>query len=221
MFLNARKGYASYQWNDGSVDSVLTVNAPGIYYVAVTDGCGNLFSDTVTILPAPPIPFDIGLDRAKCNNDTLHLSAPGGFLNYSWGPAYSINSLTAQYVIVQPAIDTVYFVQAEKTPGCFAYDTIRITVNTSPPIQLGADKSFCQGDSAVLNAGDDFVQYQWNTGSLSQQVTVHTAASYSVIATTAAGCRSYDTLSVINVWINPIVTLDSNPDPVRRQVPVY
>ena len=212
VLLNAKSGYASYRWNNGSTDSVLIVTAPGKYFADVQDACGNLFSDTVNVVAAPPIPFDIGPDRKKCDNDTLHLTAPGGFLNYSWTPAYDINTQTGQRVIVQPAADTIYFVKAEKTPGCFAYDTIRIKVNQSPPISLGADKNFCSGDSAILDAGAGFTQYQWSTGSSAQRIVVGTTGSYSVTAYTAEGCKSNDTLRVNNVWPNPVVSLNDNPD---------
>lgn len=208
--INARKGYTSYLWNDGSVDSVFTVSSPGEFYVDVSDACGNYFSDTVIVTAAPPIPFDIGTNRSKCNDDTLHIIAPGGFLNYAWGPAYNISSANSQQVFVQPDRDTIYFVKAEKTLGCFAYDTIRVRVYQSPPIDLGPDKSFCNGDSAVLDAGNGFTAYSWRHGATGQQITVFSPGDYAVTGTTMEGCKSADTLRIIDVWNNPQVTLNSD-----------
>lgn len=211
IVLNAHTGYATYLWNTGAVDSVITITTPGQYSVTVTDACNNSFSDTILISNAPPVPLDLGADKIKCNNDTLHINAPSGFLNYNWGPDYNINYLTGQNVIVQPAMDTIYYVKAEKTPGCFAYDTVRITVKYSSPINLGADKSFCMGDSAVLDTGPGFNQYLWSNSSTNFQLTVYSAGIYSVIGTAINGCRSYDTLIIRNVWPNPVVVLDKNP----------
>lgn len=208
--INAHKGYTDYLWNTGSTDSVISVTMPGTYYVAVKDACGNSFRDTIFISHSAPIPFDIGADRIKCNKDTIHLTAPGGFLNYTWGPSYNISSQNAQQVIVQPGIDTFYFVRAEKTAGCFAFDTVRIKVNTSPIIQLGADRSLCSGDSALLNAGSGFTQYLWSNGSTAQQVTVYNKGDFSIAGTTAEGCRSFDTLRIVNVWPNPVVSLNGD-----------
>jgi len=207
--LNVHTGYASYQWQDGSTDSTFIVKQPGLYFVSVTDACSRIYNDTVVVIAAPRIPFDVGPDRTKCNNDTLHLSAPAGFINYSWSNNYKINSTTAQNVIVNPLTDTAYYVKVEKTPGCFAYDTVRIKVNTSAPISLGTDKSFCSGDSAVFDAGGGFNQYVWNNASNSQQISVTTAGTFSVIGITAQGCRSYDTVKV-NVFSNPVVSLDQS-----------
>ncbi|MGB8195187.1 MAG: gliding motility-associated C-terminal domain-containing protein [Chitinophagaceae bacterium] len=208
--LNAKRGYVSYLWQDNSTDSVFIASAPGTYHVQTNDSCGNIFRDTVVITAAPSIPFSIGPDRTKCNNDTLRLLAPPGFLNYTWANNYNISSLSGQQVIVNPIVDTVYYVKAEKTTGCFAYDTIIINVNHSPGINLGNDTSFCEGQSVQLNAGGGFSTYVWNTSADSQTITVSTAGKFSIIATTAEGCSSFDTLSVISIYQNPQVILDGN-----------
>lgn len=210
LLLNAHKGYASYGWQDGSTDSVYTVTQPGFYYVTTTNACGGVFKDSVTVTAAPPIPFDAGPDRIKCNSDTLHLSAPAGFLNYAWSNNYNISSLTSQSVVVSPLVDTAYYVKAEKTPGCFAYDTVRIAVRHSPPVDLGSDKSFCSGDSTVFDAGSGFQRYQWNNGESSQRITAKTAGQYSVVGTTVDGCKSFDTVNVLHVYPLPVVLLDKN-----------
>jgi gliding motility-associated-like protein len=212
IILNAHSGYASYHWNTGSLDSTISVTTTGIYFVDVIDGCGIHSSDTIKVFPSPSIPFDIGPDRIKCNNDTLNLHAPSGFLNYSWSPNYNINSLSNQNVIIKPLIDTSYFIRAEKTSGCFAFDTIKIKVNYSPIINLGLDKSLCAGDSIKLNAGLGFSQYLWNTGQVNQQISAHSIGTYIVTATTLQGCKSSDTLKVLNVFPLPIISLNKNPN---------
>jgi gliding motility-associated-like protein len=210
IILNAHEGYSSYQWQDASVDSTFTVTSPGTYFVKVAAACGGVFRDTIIIKTAPPVAINIGPDRIKCNSDTIQLAAPSGFLNYAWNNNYNISSLTSQNVIVNPTIDTSYYIKAEKTPGCFAYDTVKITVQYSTAINLGPDKSFCVNDSAVFNAGSGFIDYQWNTGLTSQQIIVKTAGTYTIMATTAEGCKSYDTVKVLNVFNNPSVSLDHN-----------
>ena len=212
ILLNAKAGYSEYLWNDGSNDSTLTVAAPGRYFVKAKDGCGVVRYDTVDITAAPAIPFNVGPDRIKCNTDTIHLQAPGGFLNYNWSNNYNISSLTSQAIIVNPLTDTVYFVKAEKTPGCFAFDTVRIKVNRSMPVFLGNDTTLCQGQNILLNAGAGFSNYLWNGIGGTQQISVNTAGTYSVIASTAEGCKSYDTLKILSVFANPVVSLNKNKE---------
>lgn len=208
--LHAGHRYLTYLWNNGSTDSLLTVNGPGQYWIDVTDSCGNFMTDTVYVSPTAVVPISIGPDRSKCNNDTIRLQAPSGFLNYSWSPAYNINSTTAQNVVVNPTVDTAYMIRAEKTPGCFAYDTVRITVYQSLPLDLGADRSICTGDSIILDAGNGFASYNWSTGATTQQLIIRTAAQYQLAATSPQGCISRDTFRLVSVQPLPVVNL--NPD---------
>ena len=208
--LNAHSGYMNYQWNNGITDSLISVTAPGLYYVDVTDACGNVFSDSVRVSLAPPISISIGPDRVKCNSDTIHLQAPPGFINYQWSPNYNISALNAQQIIVNPALDTSYMLKAEKTPGCFAFDTVRISVIHSPLIKLGADTAICSGDSLLLDAGTGFSQYQWSNGINVQRVYVKSVGSYSVIGITIDGCRSYDTLAITQLFALPVVSLNQD-----------
>ena len=83
--------------------------------------------------------------------------------------------------------DTSYVLMAEKTPGCFARDTILIKVYHSPVIDLGSDTSFCSGDSLMLNAGTGFATFSWNTGDDSQVITASKAGVYIVSAKTRRG----------------------------------
>jgi gliding motility-associated-like protein len=209
VVLHAGAGFGSYQWQDGSTDSIFTVTTPGTYYVTAINGCGTSYSDTVIVKDHPPIPLSIGADRTKCNNDTIQLNAPTGFINYSWSPGYQVSATKTQSIIVNPAVDTSYVLKAELTPGCFAFDTVRVAVFRSPAIHLGADTSFCQGDSIVLNAGAGFTQYNWSSGSNTQQLTAYAAGTYSVEAITVEGCKSFDTLRIVNVFRNPVVSLNS------------
>jgi gliding motility-associated-like protein len=212
IILNARSGYASYIWQNGSTDSLFTVSGPGIYSVQTTDACGGVFNDTVIVLPRPPVSVSIGPDRTKCNNDTLQLQAPSGFLNYNWQPNYNISATNSQFVTVNPSVDTTYYLKAEKTPGCFGFDTIHITVHRSPLIDLGNDTSICANQSVSLNAGPGFANYLWSNGNTNQQITINQVGTYHIMATTTQGCSSKDTLRLLTVHPLPMVALNKNPE---------
>jgi len=203
--LNAHVGFSSYQWQDGSTDSTLSIDQPGIYSVKAKS-CGVWLYDTIVITAAPPVPMDPGPDRIKCNDDTVNLHGPPGFINYFWSNQYEISSLTGQHVTVNPLVDTVYYLQAEKTPGCFGFDTIRVFVYNSPSIDLGNDRSFCKNDSVQLTAGNGFAQYQWSTGAGTSQAYISMPGSITVEATTIEGCKSRDT--ILLQWFTTLTELD-------------
>ncbi len=210
IVLNAGTGFSSYRWQDGSNQPTYNVSAPGQYYITAVSNCNTVFSDTINFSIAAPVAISIGADRSKCNHDTIHLTAPPGFLNYSWGNSYDINTLTGQSVIVQSEIDTYYFIKAEKTPGCFANDTVNITVNVSPPIYLGKDTSICADKFLTLSAATGFNNYVWSNGMSISQVVVNTPGIFSVIGTTIEGCKSYDTLRLTEVHPLPAPFLDKD-----------
>jgi len=211
ILLNAKKGFSSYQWQDNSTDSTFLVTAPGTYWVRTTDACADFFRDTIIVSSPQPIVFTPLVDRSKCNNDTIRLSASNGFVQYSWSPAYNIDSQSQQTVIVNPQIDTVYYLAAQNAEGCFIYDTVNVHVYTSPTIYLGSDTSFCQGQKVLLDAGTSFSSYFWSTGESTQQISVDKPGNYVIDATTNKGCHSFDTLRVVTVHTNPLVSLDKNP----------
>lgn len=207
VVLHAGPAFLNYNWSTGSADSVLAVTQPGLYWVQVTDSCGGILRDSIVISLFNPVIIPGADDRVKCNADTLHLHAPPGYSTYQWSAGTTILPGNNADIVVNPLQDTVYFLRAGLPSGCYAYDTIRIFVKTSPPVDLGTDTSICAGTQLLLNAGPGFVQYVWNTGSTQQQVQVISAGEFSVTGITADGCRSADTIRVLNVWPQPQINL--------------
>jgi gliding motility-associated-like protein len=209
--LHAGTGFLRYSWQDGSADSLYHVTMPGTYTVQVADSCDNILTASVVVKPYPDTVVNAGGPRVKCNADTIQIVAPAGYLSYSWSPNYSISSLTARQVVVNPALDTAYVLKAETIPGCFAYDSVHIIVNHSPVIRLGSDTSLCAGDSLLLDAGPGFMQYQWSTGAGTEGIATYSKGAYWVKATAPDGCLSADTLQVLNLYVLPPVGLDHSP----------
>lgn len=209
IILNAGTGYSKYEWQDLSTDSVFVVKSPGAYFVKAKDHCGISYTDTVLVSAAPPVPFEIGSDIKMCSNESVTITAPSGFLNYSWSPDQSISSTTSRSVVISPLKNTTYSVTAEKTPGCFAYDTLHIAVYSVPAINLGNDTSFCEGGVMTLAAGIGFSQTTWSNGKTEERISVNKAGVYSVTGITAEGCKSSDTLRIA-VWSKPLVELGTD-----------
>lgn len=210
IVLKANPGFVDYIWQDGSTATDYTVTAPGKYYVTVSDACGAKLSDTLVVSAAPPIVFDIGNDTSLCVHDKLNVAAPTGFMRYTWTPDYNIDKTNSNAVTLSPEVDTMYRIMVEKTPGCFGYDSIRITVKDPLPLQIGNDTGFCAGGAVTFSLGTGFQQQQWSTGSKDGSITVSSSGTYSVIATATNNCQSYDTVRV-TVYTNPVVTLPQEP----------
>ena len=196
ILLNAHTGFINYLWQNNSTDSFFIVTQPGTYYVQTKNACGDIFNDTVIVFPSSPIIFDIGADVAKCNKDTIAISAPAGFFNYLWTPRYNILNAATSTAFVYPFVSTRYFVTAEKFPGCFVRDSIIVDVNISHDINLGTDITICKNDSTLLDAGSGFVSYLWNTGDHTPKLIATTAGQYFVIASDNNKCKSSDSIII-------------------------
>jgi Secretion system C-terminal sorting domain/Ig-like domain CHU_C associated len=207
LILNGPSGPYSYMWQDSSLTQNYTVTTSGSYNVTVTDTATTCFSnDTVLVtINASPAPA-LGSDSTFCSaNAPLVLSAPSGPFDYQWQDASTGNTFSA-------AVTGVYSVLVtDSITGCSASDSVNITVNTSPVVNLGADTTLC-GTSFVLNGPAGNLNYAWTPSGNTPSITVTTSGSYSLVATDSiSGCAGSDN---INVVLNapPVVTLSLSFD---------
>ncbi|MBP7496570.1 MAG: T9SS type A sorting domain-containing protein [Bacteroidales bacterium] len=79
---------------------------------------------------------------------------------------------------------------------------------------LGNDTLICNASSLKLDAGADFVKYQWNTGNPGdtlQTLTVEVTGTYSVSVTDVFGCNAVSTSRVVTVFEFPKDTMLTDP----------
>jgi len=207
--LHAGGGFVSYAWQNGAQDSVMYAVDSGKYYVTVTDKCDYTYSDTVQVSYRTSIPVSLGPDIQKCNSDTLLITAPAGFANYSWGPAYNMLQQGDTSIKVFPSKDTSYTVKVGNKQGCTGFDTVHVTVLTSPGLQLAKDTSFCKSDTIVLIPTSGFTSYSWSNNILSYTDTINTAGTYYLKALYSNGCYSADTVTV-KVFERPVLQLPAS-----------
>lgn len=219
---HAGGGFVAYEWQDHSADSTFTAYLPGTYYVTATDFCSNLYKDTIVVFNIVPPSFELGPDTTLCSNHSLTLTAPAGFINYTWAPNYNINTTTGQTVQLSPLTDTVYTVTAIlPNSNCLVMDSIRVDVVMAASVNIGPDSSFCRGDSIYINATAGFSNYLWNTNASTPGIFVSGVGSYSVIATDANGCIAKDTMRVISLYDLPSVNLGDDIDLCQGQNHIF
>lgn len=121
--LEPAQSYVNYTWQDNTHDSILTVYAPGTYWLTVSDGC-NLTSDTIDVIMTSAIPLDLGNDTAVCPGGfPFTLSAPPGYF-YVWQDG----SAAMTYTVNGPGVFAVSVTDAN---GCTAKDTVDVSICTS------------------------------------------------------------------------------------------
>lgn len=211
---NTGTGY-SYQWQvngtniSGAIDSVYTVMVPGTYSLIVTNNCGSVLSQPVTVsvdlppaataLPTGPTNFCAGENVVLiANNDTS--------ITYQWQlNGIDINgATTSTYTANQPGD---YSVIVTNACGSDTSAIIPVNIFQSPAVDAGNAVTIIAGNSTTLIAtgigGTPPYSYSWNPpGSLNDPTIFNPTASptdtttYTVIITDANGCTSMDTVTV-------------------------
>lgn len=157
ILLNARRGFLSYQWQDGSTDSVFTATSQGLYHVKVTDVCGNTFRDTVKISSyRKATSLNLGADAILCNGGSKQLNAGRGFKDYRWQDG-SIDS------IFMANSTGLYHVQVTDSCGNQFRDSINLLTDNATVFDIGRpDTTICKKDSVLLQVTAGFSNYTWS-----------------------------------------------------------
>ncbi len=182
-------GGGSYLWSPGGQTTQSISVSPtttGNYTVVVTGANGCSATDSVKVtVNALPIAV-AGPDQNICNGITTTLSASGG-MSYNW---LTTGDTTAT-IYVNPTANTNYIVQVTDVNGCQATDTIAVTVNPNPVVNLG-NAFICTGSNTTLDAGNAGNLFSWTpNGETTQTILVSTAGTYGVTVTNANGCTGY------------------------------
>lgn len=198
--IHAGNRFTTYLWSDGSTNESFTISRPGIYWVEVTDRFGLRSRDSVHVTYSN---LQYPSANAFCPNNVV-LWSPGnneqGY-TYLWSDGSSADSL-----LINSTGD--YYVSITDNIGCTkTSDTLHFTEDTfHSTLSLGADTSFCQGNTIALQAGaSQAVSYLWNTGETTPDIQPQTTGEYSVTATNVNGCTAKDTLQVTIIGIAPVV----------------
>lgn len=194
----------SYAWspalsvtNATSQNTIATPNGLTTnYIVTLTDsitGCTSIDSVLITANPVPQP--NLGPNINVCSGQEFVLTPGSNFNTYQWNTG-SIGQLIIVNGISTPQ---TYWVDVTNSFGCSNRDSITVSVNPSPNINLGNDTTICKNHTLTLNAGPGFSSYQWNTGATTPSITIpqgSITSVYYVTVTNSFGCTDSDTILV-------------------------
>ena len=135
LHINARSGYMSYVWQDGSTDSLFTTSVPGTYYVDVTTYCGGKFSDTISVALYKLIKDFLPADTTACVYDRTLLRSSAAFDSYSWSTGSTDATITAGQT-------GWYWLQGVDKRGCVNTDSVLISPKPCPPMGVYVPEAF-------------------------------------------------------------------------------
>lgn len=147
-------------------------------------------------------PLDLGPDTLICQGGGLLLSAQNGLGNASY--RWQDNSSNQQLQVTQSGL---YWV--ERTDSCGTQrDSILVTVEPMPMVNLGPDSTLCAGDSIQLQVTTPNLNYQWQDNSTASSFIVRNSGLYWVRASNLCG-TAIDSIQITFATPPP---LDLGPD---------
>lgn len=188
LTLNAANPGSSYMWSTGDTSQTITVSTSGTYSVMVTDTGMNTAADTIVVMVNSVPTVNIGPDVSICQGASVTLDAGNPGASYLWSTGDTTQTITANTTGLYAVMVT--------DSGCTGADSMNLTVNPNPTVNLGQDTTICANQTACLDAGSGGVSYLWSTGATTAQICVGTSGSYAVTCTDANNCSGSDTLTL-------------------------
>ncbi|HFA51678.1 MAG TPA: T9SS type B sorting domain-containing protein [Bacteroidetes bacterium] len=149
LTLNAGAGFATYLWNDNTIDSVYSSSYAGLHYVEATDGCGRVYRDTVEVTFDHADDIDIGADIRACPGEVINFNISGNYDFIKWLPAANVSCDSCADISVtfpQGQADTSFtlIILAGKE-NCYSADTVDILIKEK--IISQENREICEGEN--------------------------------------------------------------------------
>lgn len=216
-------------WDGATLTATFLAGGGGGYYGGgVTNGSTIMFGQTgyvaspatggngyvritalATCIPgarvaAPPVTVhnlpnvNLGTDIYECKdqvNDVV-LNAANAGSTFLWD-----DNSTAQTRRVDQS--GIYSVAVTSPYGCINKDTIQVSLNPSPVVDLGSDTTVCPATSLNLNARNNGYSILWDDNSTNSVRNVQTDGTFYVSVTNSYNCESKDSITVHYFTVTP------------------
>jgi len=187
--LDATTQNSSFLWQNGLTSQTIEVKEQGAYWVQVSNTCGSAVDTIkVDIMTYKPT-VSLGNDTILCSDETLILDASLENATYLWQD----NSLSTTYNVAQQGS---YWVKVTVN-NCSETDTINVTFNSIPPIDLGNNRTLCNGETLTLDASSSAIDptYLWQDDSTLPKIDVTQLGEYWV-EVTVGNCVLTETILI-------------------------
>ena len=161
-----------------------------------------------------------GLETVNLSNyNSSLISSTGNLFKYY----YSLNGAQNQLVSdeVQNSSNynlsignNLFYVRIESPNTCFQIVALELQLVSKPILNINDIMPICQGETIIINAGNDYDTYLWSTNEISSSIIVSQPGNYTVTVSKIHGttiCSSTKNFTVVNSnigTISEIITSD-------------
>ncbi|MEO8770789.1 MAG: LamG-like jellyroll fold domain-containing protein [Ferruginibacter sp.] len=216
-------GAQTYSWlpatglsNAGSANPIFTGSSSQTYIVTGTGANTCKANDTVTITVHPQPAVSTINDISICRGDSIQLTTNSTAENNQWAPALSVSNPTILNPYFHDTVSQQMIITGTNATGCFAKDTVNITVKPLPLVQTIPDSALCGAHNITLTT-TGAQAYSWvpatdlsNAGIASPVFTGTTTQTYTVTGTGANACKASDTVTITINSVPVVSTITNN-----------
>lgn len=209
-------GGVTYAWSPATGLSATDIANPFCnieeditYSIIVTNASGCADTALINIDVTPGVNAIAGPDTAMCGANQILFFANGGD-TYQWSPSTGVSNINIPNPVVFVTETTDYFV-AVSNGTCTDVDTVSVEIFALPVLETNNDTTICLGEAMVLSVSGAST-YAWTpvesvpcSDCSFMEVTPTVTTTYSVAGTTADGCTSSNSFTVMVEVCNAIV----------------
>ncbi|MDX2248999.1 MAG: gliding motility-associated C-terminal domain-containing protein [Bacteroidia bacterium] len=202
----------SYSWSPAAGLSNPNIATPlafpdtsTTYIASITDNCGFVRTEsfTINLEHDSSLNIDLGSDTILCPGQNILLDA------FRPGPSYlwQNGSTASSFTVTTPGL---YWVELENICGT-RRDSIVVTSQVAPVINLGNDTTLCAGTTLQLDVSTPNATYEWQNGSSAAQQTISTPGIYWVVVSNHCG---FDRDSIVVLYESPPLPVNLGNDTI-------
>jgi hypothetical protein len=221
LTVDATSVNSNYKWHDNSKAATYVATSTGTFWVSVTNNKNCEFVDSIHVI-VNLNPILLLNDTTICSNEPLSIDIEQNGATYLW----SDGSKSSIFVSNK---EGHIWVELEDSNGCFVRDSLLLSVNQSPDIELGADTILglkeIKASPYKLEVKSGYKTYLWSTGDQNDFITIDDSYqigkhNLSIIVTAENGCQSFDTIQIeikdnIGIANNPLSDSKIWPNPSK------
>jgi gliding motility-associated-like protein len=170
----------TYTWTGGINTNTISLNAAGVYTVSVSNSCGSAAATVTVTSGSSPSITAAASPSFICAGQTSILSLSGSIGTTLW----SNGATTSTTSISTPGVYT-----ATVSNSCGnAVTSITVNQIVTPIVAITpTNVTICGGQSVVLTANSNVNSYFWNTGAITNTISVNTAGIKTVSVSNVCG----------------------------------